>query len=126
MVVQKYRLLIFLWLLGCAHTQSPVEITVENPLINCIDIKKSSVVLQKSFPVAEINYKKINMISECGCKSKILSFKSHLQMGDYDSFLISGNFVLQNEDQIGLPIATSREIIGSNPIKISLYCAPPD
>ena len=123
MAALRHSLLLCMFVSGCYASQPETAIT--NNLSNCIEIKNSVISLKDSIPVLKIQYKEIKRTSECGCKSMISTYKSHAILNGHSSLLIGGQVLLTGKQNVEIPIATDKRLIGQAKVNLTLSCALP-
>ena len=115
---------------GCAIASTsiaePVDVSINNELSNCIEIVQSNVSQEKEIPILNIQFKKKQSISECGCKSMLSTYSAGIKFDGHESFSISGNFVFPKTNELKLPVATSQSMVGGNSVNIRFSCAASD
>ncbi len=128
MVALKYNILILILIFtsSCAFADKKIEIIMENSLNDCISVKQLEPVFEKEIPFVKVNYETIKAVSNCGCKSALLSYSTNVILDGYESSLLSGKLILPKNKTFELPIATSKKLIGNNKIKMRLSCSLPD
>ena len=120
---------IFLFLISaCSQTTQSAEtkIKIENSLSNCLKIQDEKIVYENEFPVLNASFTALKSTAECGCKSKISSYSSELQIGDIRSKLMEAKYVFVNGKQLNIPVATSKKIIGDYELVVKFSCGLPD
>lgn len=128
MAVLKYNILslILFFTSNCAYADKKAEIIIENSLESCISVKQLKPIFEKNIPFVKVHYEMKKSVSDCGCKSALLSYSTKVILDGYESSLLSGKFILPKNGTFELPIATSKKLISNNKIKIRLSCSFPD
>ena len=116
----------FLFLLtACSFSTSGTEIKFDNSLSSCFEIKEAKISYEYIFPALQASINELKSIGECGCKSLALTYSSFIQFSEYESHLMTGEFVTKNSS-LSFPVATDKLFINDNKLLITLACAPPD
>lgn len=126
MVIHKPSLYCSLILAGCAHASPQLNIDINNKLDNCFQIQQQAVLITNEVPILKAKYQVKKDVSECGCKSKVLSYSTAIIMDDLETQIIAGQFILNTDDSFEIPIASSQKIIGAYDLNITLACALPN
>ncbi|QUM85716.1 DUF2195 family protein [Moritella sp. 28] len=126
MAVLKRSLYISLILTGCAQASPQLNIDINNKLSSCFQLQQQTISITNEVPILEAKYQVKKNISECGCKSKILSYSTAIVTDDLETQIISGQFILNTEDSFNIPIASSQKIVGDYDLNITLACALPN
>ena len=111
---------------GCCFANDSLNISIDNHLSKCINIKSTNLQSLNNTPSLNITYTEVKSIAECGCKSALASYTSHAVYDDYDSFLIGGKLSFTGKSETTIPVATAKNLIGNTGLKISFSCAEQD
>jgi len=128
MASPKSRFFLFGTLVACLPTSASdaYSLNIENSLAQCIAIGQHTTSDYNGMLLATFSVQKIQPISECGCKSMLGEFQVLAVAKDYQSQLMQGKLALDQAQVLTLPLAMQPKIVGNRPIKLKLFCAPPD
>jgi len=121
----RHSLLLLFAISACSQATSKTKVTIDNNLSSCIMINDTKVVYIDDLPLLELSQKKIKVISECGCKSKIAEYSSQLEMDGYNSKLLNAKVIFDRK-QVKIPLATDKKIIGDFNVVVTFSCSMPD
>ena len=125
MVELRYSLLLVFMVSACSQSTSDTKVSINNQLSNCIKIDNPEVMYKSGIPMLSASYQQLKPISQCGCKSAISQYSSRLEMNGYSSKLLTAKLTFR-ENQLIIPLATSKEIIGDYSVLVNFSCALPD
>lgn len=123
MVELKYSALLLLVISTYSEAKQNTQVSIDNQLSNCIKIEQTEIVYQDEVPMLNASYKQLQTTSECGCKSKILTYSSLLEMDGYNSDLMKAQFTFEDKKQLSIPVATSKKMIGDYDVLIKFTCS---
>ena len=118
-------LLAVCWLFGCVQPRSAVHYSIDNQLEPCIEPIASQATWIRGLLVLELRYRARQPTSSCGCKSKGVAFASYAETADGQRWLTNGSMTLAHNDLVSLPLTVDRDLLGSDPVVVSLACEPP-
>lgn len=126
MVERITSCLIALAFTACVDAGQRNNIQIQNDLAKCIEIESTNAHVNGRTPFVTLNYKRVALTSECGCKSKLCAYSVYAESEGYKSFLIGGKVSFQEAGKMELPLSTDGKILGNRPVLLFLSCAQPD
>jgi len=103
-------------------------VSIDNGLAHCVTIKPQQLVVEP-LPILSLSVEHQQLIAQCGCRSMLAKYSSRLPLKKSNIQLMSGQFIIDEQPIIKLPIATSARLIGDatseniDTIKITISCA---
>jgi hypothetical protein len=102
-------------------------LTIENPLQACVQVQAGTRAVDRGVVLQDITLDIRKPIGECGCKSAVLGYASHVVMeGGGRSLLQQGRFGARQSGPRAIALASDPQLIGGRPVVLSLDCMAPD
>ena len=125
MVELRYSLLLIFMVSACSQATSETKFSINNQLSNCIKIDNPEIIYKSGIPMLSASHQQLKPTAQCGCKSAISQYSSQLEMDGYNSELLTAKLTFR-ENQLIIPLASSKEIIGDYSVLVNFSCALPD
>lgn len=104
----------------------PLAIEVQNHLDKCVTVSNSGLTYHHEIPLLELAIKPISETGACGCKSAVSHYSVYSSSDAHEHWIMSGNFTFLGRENLQLPIAAQKHIIGNTQkIKITMDCSKP-
>jgi len=121
-----FRLWVYIALAFCVSANAEYTLTLDNKLAACVSIDSVEVDGKALIPTIDLSFTSKKLTAECGCKSRINTYQSYIDSGNYPLLLMSGNFTFTDATPITLPLAAQSNLIGdSKTFSLSIACASP-
>jgi hypothetical protein len=111
---------------ACDSAAQTHQFEVRNDLSSCIELISAKSHHNGQSVFATIDYKILASTAECGCKSKLSAYSAYAKSDGYNTFLIGGKILFQENEKLELPLSTDKDIIGDRALLLTLTCAQPD